>query len=37
MQDTAAISRTARVVDALEQAERIEQLISDAIAVELSE
>ena len=36
-QDAAAISRTARVVDALEQAERIEQLISDAIAVELSE
>ena len=37
MQDTAAISRTARVVDALEQAERIEQLISDALAVERSD
>ena len=30
MQDAAAISRSARVVDALEQAERIEQLINDA-------
>ena len=30
MQDTATISRTARVVDAIEQAERIAQLISDA-------
>ncbi len=37
MQDTAAISRTARVVDAQEQAERIEQLISDALAVERSD
>ena len=37
MQDTAAISRAARVVDALEQAERIEQLISDALAVERSD
>ena len=37
MQDTAAISRTARVVDALEQAERIEQLINDALAVEQSD
>ena len=30
MQDAAAISRTARVIDAQEQAERIEQLINDA-------
>ena len=37
MQDSAAISRTARVVDAQEQAERIEQLISDALAVERSD
>ena len=37
MQDAAAISRTARVIDALEQAERIEQLINDAIAVERSD
>ena len=37
MQDAAAISRTARVVDALEQAERIEQLINDALAVERSD
>ena len=37
MQDTAAISRSARVVDAIEQAERIEQLINDAIAVEQSD
>ena len=34
MQDTAAISRTARVVDAIEQAERITQLISDARDIE---
>ena len=37
MQDTAAISRSARVIDALEQAARIEQLINDAIAVERSD
>lgn len=37
MQDSAAISRTARVVDAQEQAERIEQLINDALAVERSD
>ena len=37
MQDTAAISRTARVVDAQEQAERIEQLINDALAIERSD
>ena len=34
MQDTATISRTARVVDAIEQAERITQLISDARDIE---
>ena len=37
MNDTAAISRTARIVDALAQADRIEQLISDARDVELSD
>ena len=37
MNDTATISRTARIVDALAQADRIEQLIRDAHAVELSD
>ena len=36
MNDTAAISRTARIVDALAQADRIEQLIRDARAVDLN-
>ena len=37
MHDSATISRTARIVDALAQADRIEQLIRDAHAVELSD
>ena len=37
MQDSATPSRTARIVDALAQAERIEQLIRDARDVELSD
>ena len=35
MHDTATISRTARIVDALAQADNIAQLISEARAVEL--
>ena len=37
MNDSATISRTARIVDALAQAERIEQLIRDARDIELSD
>ena len=37
MHDTATISRTARIVDALAQADHIEQLIRDARDIELSE
>ena len=37
MNDSATPSRTARIVDALAQAERIEQLIRDARDVELSD
>ena len=37
MNDSATPSRTARIVDALAQADRIEQLIRDARDVELSD